>query len=86
MYCFLFFSELKGNIVQSLLDQLGMKPQEVQINPVCKQIILLLENFDKRAHSLNMENYTFDHVHNFFTYIDTLARVIVQSINSDLGK
>ncbi|XP_040188463.1 zinc finger FYVE domain-containing protein 26 isoform X1 [Rana temporaria] len=76
--------ELKGNIVQSLLDQLGMKPQEVQINPVCKQIILLLENFDKRAHSLNMENYTFDHVHNFFTYIDTLAKVIVQSINSDL--
>ncbi|CAI9607285.1 unnamed protein product, partial [Staurois parvus] len=75
--------ELKGNIVQSLLDQ-SMKPQDVQTNPVRKQLILLLENFEKQAQSLNMENYIFDHVHHFITYIDTLAKVIVQSINSDL--
>ncbi|XP_072283613.1 zinc finger FYVE domain-containing protein 26 isoform X2 [Pyxicephalus adspersus] len=75
-------SELKGNIVQSLLDQLTMKPQEVNMNPVCKQIILLLENLEKRA--LNVGSYSFGHVHRFFTYVDTLAKVIVKSIHLDL--
>ncbi|KAM5130049.1 zinc finger FYVE domain-containing protein 26 [Mantella aurantiaca] len=75
--------EPKGNIVQSLFDQLTMKPQDVYINSLRKQIILLLENLEKRAQSLNMENFTFDYVHHFFTYVETLAKVIVQSINSD---
>ncbi|XP_068109450.1 zinc finger FYVE domain-containing protein 26 isoform X2 [Hyperolius riggenbachi] len=76
-------NEPKGNLIQSLLDQ-SVKLQDVQVNPVRKQMTYLLENMEERAQSSGMENFTFEPVHRFFTYIDTLARVIVQSINPDL--
>ncbi|KAG9480868.1 hypothetical protein GDO78_010245 [Eleutherodactylus coqui] len=76
--------EPKGSLVQSLLDQMSMKPQDVQIHPVRKQMTLLMTNLDDLTQLLDNHGLTFGPVHSFFTYIDTLAKVIVQSINAEL--
>lgn len=76
--------EPKGSLIQSLTDQLSMKPQDVQSHPVRKQMNLLVNNLDELAQLLDNRGLTFSPVHCFFTYVDTLAKVIIQSINSDL--
>ncbi|XP_075048563.1 zinc finger FYVE domain-containing protein 26 isoform X2 [Mixophyes fleayi] len=76
--------EPKGNLIQSLIEQLSMKPHDVQMNPVRKQMNLLLSNMEERAQSLNNLSFTFNLVHRFFMYIDTLAKAIVQCIHSEL--
>ncbi|KAE8587814.1 hypothetical protein XENTR_v10022121 [Xenopus tropicalis] len=76
--------EPKGNPVQSLMDQLSMKPQDVQVHPVRQQMDLLLTNLDEIAKSLNGHGPKPDNVKKFFTYLDTMAKVIIQSINTEL--
>ncbi|XP_063804247.1 zinc finger FYVE domain-containing protein 26 [Pseudophryne corroboree] len=75
--------EPKGNLIQSLMDQSSMKPQDMQMNPVRKQMNLLLRNMEECAQSLDNHSFTLNLVRHFFTYIDTLAKAIVQSINSE---
>ncbi|XP_056403074.1 zinc finger FYVE domain-containing protein 26 [Hyla sarda] len=76
--------ELKGNVIQSLMDQASMKHQDVQVHPVRKQMILLQNNLDELAQLLDNRSLAFNPICCFFTYIDTLAKVIIQSTNSDL--
>ncbi|KAM9294446.1 zinc finger FYVE domain-containing protein 26 [Gastrophryne carolinensis] len=74
----------KGNLIQSLLDQLSMKPQDVQTHPVRKHMALLSENLEKQSQLLGMEGFKFDLVQHFFNYIDTLAKVVALSSNPEL--
>ncbi|XP_040267483.1 zinc finger FYVE domain-containing protein 26 isoform X2 [Bufo bufo] len=76
--------EPKGNLVHSLMDQLSMKPPDVQTHPVRKQMTLLMSNLDELALLSDNQGLTFSPIHCFFTYMDTLAKVIIQSLNSDL--
>ncbi|KAM4690950.1 zinc finger FYVE domain-containing protein 26 [Rhinophrynus dorsalis] len=76
--------EPKGSLIQSLMDQSSMKPQDSQMHPVRQQMLLLLKNLDERAKSLDGQGPKKDYVGTFFSYIDTLANVIIQSINTDL--
>ncbi|OCT68853.1 hypothetical protein XELAEV_18040158mg [Xenopus laevis] len=76
--------EPKGNPVQSLMDQSSTKPQDVQVHPVRQQMDLLLKNLDEHGNALNGHGPKPDNVKKFFTYIDTMAKVIIQSINTEL--
>ncbi|XP_075700633.1 zinc finger FYVE domain-containing protein 26 isoform X2 [Rhinoderma darwinii] len=75
--------EPKGSLIQSLMDQLSMKPQDVQSHPVRKQMTLLMNNLEELTQLLDNRGLNFSSVHCFFTYIDTFSKVIIQSINSD---
>ncbi|KAM3918038.1 zinc finger FYVE domain-containing protein 26 [Leptodactylus fuscus] len=76
--------EPKGSLIQSLMDQLSMKPQDVQMHPVRQQMTLLMTNLDELTRLLDNPGETFRPIHSFFTYIETLAKVVLQSVNSDL--
>ncbi|KAM4013795.1 zinc finger FYVE domain-containing protein 26 isoform 2-T2 [Anomaloglossus baeobatrachus] len=76
--------ELKGNVIQSLMEQLSAKPQDVLLHPVRNQMSLLTNNLDELAPLLDRHGLTSSPIHCFFTYLDTLAKVIIQSINADL--
>ncbi|XP_069807243.1 zinc finger FYVE domain-containing protein 26 isoform X1 [Dendropsophus ebraccatus] len=75
--------EPKGNVIQSVIDQLSIKPHDVQTHPVRKEMSLLQENLNELS-LLDSHGLTFNPVRCFFTYVDTLAKVIIQSVNSDL--
>ncbi|XP_073493543.1 zinc finger FYVE domain-containing protein 26 isoform X2 [Phyllobates terribilis] len=76
--------EPKKNAIQSLMDQLSMKPQDINLHPVRKQMALLTNNLDELAPLLDRHGLTSSPLHCFFSYIDNLAKVLIQSINSDL--
>ncbi|KAM8921326.1 LOW QUALITY PROTEIN: zinc finger FYVE domain-containing protein 26 [Pelodytes ibericus] len=78
------FHEAKGNLLQALMDQASMKTQDVQLHPVCQEMMLLLKNLEERERLLAYQIHKSDYVRCFFTYMDTLAKVVVQSINTDL--
>ncbi|KAG8560415.1 hypothetical protein GDO81_014969 [Engystomops pustulosus] len=75
--------EPKANPVQSLMDQLSMKPQDVQVHPVRQHMTLLMSNLEELARLLDNRGLTSSPLHSFFTYVDTLAKVTTQSINPD---
>ncbi|XP_053553819.1 zinc finger FYVE domain-containing protein 26 [Bombina bombina] len=78
--------EPKGNIIQSLMDQLSVKPQDVQVHPVRHQMSLLLENLEERDKSVEDFSLKPYNLSTFFNYIDTLAKVVLQSINTELDQ
>ncbi|KAG8449729.1 hypothetical protein GDO86_016392, partial [Hymenochirus boettgeri] len=76
--------EAKGNLIQSLIDQSSAKPLDVQMHPVRQHMSLLLKNLEEHAKFLSGFGPKPDHVGRFFTYIDTLANVLIQSVNAEL--
>ncbi|MEE6492067.1 hypothetical protein FKM82_016465 [Ascaphus truei] len=78
--------EPKGNLIHSLMDQTSMKPQDVQMHPVRQQMSLLLNNLDEHAKSVEDQGLKPDYVGSFFNYIDTLAKVIIQSVNAEMDQ
>ncbi|KAM4663559.1 zinc finger FYVE domain-containing protein 26 [Discoglossus pictus] len=78
--------EPKGNLTQSLIDQSTVKLQDVQMHPVRQQMTLLLQNLEERKKTPEGLGLQPDHVRQFFNYIDTLSKVIIQSINTELDQ
>ncbi|XP_077113084.1 zinc finger FYVE domain-containing protein 26 isoform X2 [Ranitomeya variabilis] len=76
--------EPRGHVIQSLIEQLSMKPQDIHLHTVRKQMALLANNLDELAPLLDRHGLTSSPLHCLFSYIDTLAKVIIQSINPDL--
>ncbi|CAH2330249.1 zinc finger FYVE domain-containing 26 isoform X2, partial [Pelobates cultripes] len=76
----------KGNLIQALLDQSSTKPHEVQSHPVRQEMSLLLNNLDECERSLENQIHKSQYIRSFFRHMDTLAKVIIQSINTELGK
>ncbi|CAH2327773.1 zinc finger FYVE domain-containing 26 isoform X2 [Pelobates cultripes] len=76
--------EAKGNLIQALLDQSSTKPHEVQSHPVRQEMSLLLNNLDECERSLENQIHKSQYIRSFFRHMDTLAKVIIQSINTEL--
>ncbi|XP_069064972.1 zinc finger FYVE domain-containing protein 26 isoform X1 [Pleurodeles waltl] len=74
--------EPKANVLATLMEQASAKPQELQAHPVRSQMKLLLKNLDLQM-GKSHEPWP-DYVRSFFDYINTLAAVLVRSINTDL--
>ncbi|XP_073408366.1 zinc finger FYVE domain-containing protein 26 isoform X2 [Dendrobates tinctorius] len=76
--------EPRAHVIQSLIEQLSMKPQDIHLHTVRKQMAFLTSNLDELAPLLDRHGLTSSPLHCFFSYIDTFAKVIIQSINPDL--
>lgn len=74
--------EPKANVLATLMEQASVKPQDLQVHPVRSQMKLLLKNLD---HQMGKSHEPWpDYVRSFFDYINTLAAVLVRSVNTDL--
>ncbi|XP_069494828.1 zinc finger FYVE domain-containing protein 26 isoform X2 [Ambystoma mexicanum] len=76
--------ESKWNIIASLVEQASLKPHELQVHPVRSQMKLLLKNLDQQM--AKAQAAWPDYARSFFDYINTLAAVLVRSLNVDLDQ
>ncbi|XP_043930003.1 zinc finger FYVE domain-containing protein 26 [Protopterus annectens] len=76
--------ELRVSLLNALMEQSSLKPQELEMHPVRSQMKFLLKNLDQLIHASSHHSADQpDYVRSFFDYVNTLAAVLVKSINSD---
>uniref|UniRef100_A0A8C5R6L3 Zinc finger FYVE domain-containing protein 26 n=1 Tax=Leptobrachium leishanense TaxID=445787 RepID=A0A8C5R6L3_9ANUR len=76
--------ESKGNLLQILVDQTSAKAQELQVHPVRQEMSLLLRNLGERESSPADQIYITQYVQRIFSHVDNLAKVIVQSLHTEI--
>ncbi|EMP40956.1 Zinc finger FYVE domain-containing protein 26 [Chelonia mydas] len=75
----------KGSLITSLVEQASLKPTELEAHPVRNQIQLLLKTLDQHIQTMPVSSVRTDCVKSFFDYINTLAAVVLRSLNTELG-
>ncbi|XP_053330855.1 zinc finger FYVE domain-containing protein 26 [Spea bombifrons] len=76
--------EPKGNLPQALIDRLSIKTHDVQTHPVFQEMSLLLKNLEKSETSLSNQSHNSKYIKSFFTHVNTLAKVVIQSLNPEI--
>ncbi|XP_077178608.1 zinc finger FYVE domain-containing protein 26 isoform X2 [Paroedura picta] len=79
-------SDSKGNLLASLVEQASLKPAELEAHPVYNQVKMLLRTLDRHAQTTQDSRVQPVYVQNFFTYVNKLAAVILQSLNPELDQ
>ncbi|XP_064421077.1 zinc finger FYVE domain-containing protein 26 isoform X2 [Latimeria chalumnae] len=78
--------ELKGSLLSTLMEQATLKPADLEAHPVRNQMKLLLKNLDHHLQATEDLSVRPDYMRSFFDYINTLAAVLVKSLNTDLDQ
>ncbi|XP_029454718.1 zinc finger FYVE domain-containing protein 26 isoform X2 [Rhinatrema bivittatum] len=73
----------KGNLIASLVEQASLKPHDLQVHPVRTQMKLLLKNLDQSIQTMRDQDVRPDYLRSFFDYINTLAAVLIRSLNAE---
>uniref|UniRef100_A0A8D0L948 Zinc finger FYVE domain-containing protein 26 n=1 Tax=Sphenodon punctatus TaxID=8508 RepID=A0A8D0L948_SPHPU len=76
----------KGNLLASLVDQASLKSSELEVHPVRNQTQLLLKTLDQHIHTMQKSIVRTDYAQNFFDYLNTLAAVVLRSLNPELDQ
>ncbi|XP_025020021.1 zinc finger FYVE domain-containing protein 26 isoform X1 [Python bivittatus] len=80
------FSDSKGTLLASLVEQASLKPAELEAHPVCSQIKHLLKILDQYVLTMK-ENYVQTaYVQTFFDYINKLAAIILRSLTPEIDQ
>ncbi|XP_038260251.1 zinc finger FYVE domain-containing protein 26 isoform X10 [Dermochelys coriacea] len=76
----------KGSLITSLVEQASLKPTELEAHPIHNQIQLLLKTLDQHIQTMPVSSVRTDCVKSFFDYINTLAAVVLRSLNTELDQ
>ncbi|KAM6273574.1 zinc finger FYVE domain-containing protein 26 isoform 2-T2 [Porphyrio hochstetteri] len=74
----------KGSLLGTLVDQASLKPAELEKHLVWNQTQLLLRTLDQHAQAMPESNMQSNFVMAFFDYVNTLAAVVLRSLNAEL--
>uniref|UniRef100_A0A4W3I267 Zinc finger FYVE domain-containing protein 26 n=1 Tax=Callorhinchus milii TaxID=7868 RepID=A0A4W3I267_CALMI len=77
-------TEIKGNILTCLMEQTSVRSQDSEGHPVRNQMKQLLKNLDQQIQTMKDNHIRADYVRSLFDYINTLAAILVRSMNRDL--
>ncbi|MGH0131533.1 UNVERIFIED_CONTAM: hypothetical protein FKN15_046690 [Acipenser sinensis] len=79
-------TELRGgSLFASLVEQASLKPQEREVHPVRSQMKALLRTMDQHIQTQGSSGQARpDYIRSGFDYINTLAAVLVRSLNPEL--
>ncbi|XP_032083490.1 zinc finger FYVE domain-containing protein 26 isoform X2 [Thamnophis elegans] len=80
------FSDSKGNMLASLVEQAILKPAELEAHPVCSQIKHLLKILDQYAVTTPEGYGQTAYVQIFFDYINKLAAIIFRSLTPEIDQ
>ncbi|XP_062973637.1 zinc finger FYVE domain-containing protein 26 [Elgaria multicarinata webbii] len=80
------FSDSKGNLLASLVEQASLKPAELEVHPVYKEIKLLLRTLDQYANTMQESHVQNVYVQSFFDYINRLAAIVFRSVTPELDQ
>ncbi|KAM7165062.1 zinc finger FYVE domain-containing protein 26 isoform 6-T6 [Macrochelys suwanniensis] len=76
----------KGSLITSLVEQASLKPTELETHPIRNQIQLLLKTLDQHIQTMPASSVRTDCVKSFFDYINTLAAIVLRSLNTELDQ
>uniref|UniRef100_A0A8C4YGY6 Zinc finger FYVE domain-containing protein 26 n=1 Tax=Gopherus evgoodei TaxID=1825980 RepID=A0A8C4YGY6_9SAUR len=76
----------KGNLITNLVEQASLKPTELEAHPIRNQIQLLLKTLDQHIQTMPVSSVRTDCVKSFFDYINTLASIVLRSLNTELDQ
>uniref|UniRef100_A0A8C0IVM7 Zinc finger FYVE domain-containing protein 26 n=1 Tax=Chelonoidis abingdonii TaxID=106734 RepID=A0A8C0IVM7_CHEAB len=74
----------KGSLISNLVEQASLKPTELEAHPIRNQIQLLLKTLDQHIQTMPVSSMRTDCVKSFFDYINTLASIVLRSLNTEL--
>uniref|UniRef100_A0A8C0IVI9 Zinc finger FYVE domain-containing protein 26 n=1 Tax=Chelonoidis abingdonii TaxID=106734 RepID=A0A8C0IVI9_CHEAB len=70
----------------NLVEQASLKPTELEAHPIRNQIQLLLKTLDQHIQTMPVSSMRTDCVKSFFDYINTLASIVLRSLNTELDQ
>ncbi|XP_032630633.1 zinc finger FYVE domain-containing protein 26 isoform X7 [Chelonoidis abingdonii] len=76
----------KGSLISNLVEQASLKPTELEAHPIRNQIQLLLKTLDQHIQTMPVSSMRTDCVKSFFDYINTLASIVLRSLNTELDQ
>ncbi|XP_019406944.1 PREDICTED: zinc finger FYVE domain-containing protein 26 isoform X1 [Crocodylus porosus] len=74
----------KGSLLSNLVEQASVKPSELEAHPVCNQTQLLLKTLDQHILTMPGSSRQIDFVQRCFDYMNTLAAIVLRSLNTEL--
>ncbi|XP_074853319.1 zinc finger FYVE domain-containing protein 26 isoform X2 [Carettochelys insculpta] len=80
------FPDSKGSLITNLVEQASLKPTELEAHPIRNQIQLLLKTLDQHIQTMPVSSVRMNCVQNFFDYINTLAAIVIRSLNAELDQ
>uniref|UniRef100_A0A8C3SBW4 Zinc finger FYVE domain-containing protein 26 n=1 Tax=Chelydra serpentina TaxID=8475 RepID=A0A8C3SBW4_CHESE len=75
-----------GSLITSLVEQASLKSTELETHPIRNQIQLLLKTLDQHIQTMPVSSVRTDCVKSFFDYINTLAAIVLRSLNTELDQ
>uniref|UniRef100_A0A8C0IVD0 Zinc finger FYVE domain-containing protein 26 n=1 Tax=Chelonoidis abingdonii TaxID=106734 RepID=A0A8C0IVD0_CHEAB len=75
-----------GSLISNLVEQASLKPTELEAHPIRNQIQLLLKTLDQHIQTMPVSSMRTDCVKSFFDYINTLASIVLRSLNTELDQ
>uniref|UniRef100_A0A452HEU7 Zinc finger FYVE domain-containing protein 26 n=1 Tax=Gopherus agassizii TaxID=38772 RepID=A0A452HEU7_9SAUR len=76
----------KGNLITNLVEQASLKPTELEAHPIRNQIQHLLKTLDQHIQTMPVSSVRTDCVKSCFDYINTLASIVLRSLNTELDQ
>uniref|UniRef100_A0A452HER4 Zinc finger FYVE domain-containing protein 26 n=1 Tax=Gopherus agassizii TaxID=38772 RepID=A0A452HER4_9SAUR len=73
-----------GNLITNLVEQASLKPTELEAHPIRNQIQHLLKTLDQHIQTMPVSSVRTDCVKSCFDYINTLASIVLRSLNTEL--
>uniref|UniRef100_A0A674IT23 Zinc finger FYVE domain-containing protein 26 n=1 Tax=Terrapene triunguis TaxID=2587831 RepID=A0A674IT23_9SAUR len=74
------------SLITNLVEQASLKPTELEAHPIRNQIQLLLKTLDQHIQTMPVSSVRTDCVKSFFNYINTLAAIVLRSLNTELDQ
>ncbi|KAM9290339.1 zinc finger FYVE domain-containing protein 26 isoform 2-T2 [Cariama cristata] len=74
----------KGSLLGTLVEQASLKPTELEKHLVWNQTQILLRTLDQHVQTMTESSTQTNFVKSFFDYINTLAAVVLRSLNAEL--
>uniref|UniRef100_A0A8C3SEJ9 Zinc finger FYVE domain-containing protein 26 n=1 Tax=Chelydra serpentina TaxID=8475 RepID=A0A8C3SEJ9_CHESE len=74
------------DLITSLVEQASLKSTELETHPIRNQIQLLLKTLDQHIQTMPVSSVRTDCVKSFFDYINTLAAIVLRSLNTELDQ
>lgn len=81
----MFNLDSKGSLLSNLVEQASVKPSELEAHPVRNQTQLLLKTLDQHILTMPGSSRQIDFVQRCFHYMNTLAAIVLRSLNTELG-
>uniref|UniRef100_A0A8C8VEE7 Zinc finger FYVE domain-containing protein 26 n=1 Tax=Pelusios castaneus TaxID=367368 RepID=A0A8C8VEE7_9SAUR len=76
----------KVSLITTLVEQASLKRPELEAHPIRNQTQLLLSILDQHSQTMPASDVRTECVQSFFDYINTLAAVVLRSLNTELDQ